>query len=40
MAHDASVKSKLGDQERHYRWSVDMVKVKGKWLVDDFNPVN
>jgi Mce-associated membrane protein len=40
VAHDASVKSKLGDQVRHQRWSVDLVKVKGDWLVDDFKPVN
>jgi len=40
VAHDASVKSKLGDQVRHQRWSVDLVKVKGTWLVDDFKPVN
>ena len=26
--------------EHHYRWSVNLVKVKGEWLVDDFNPVN
>ena len=40
VAHDASVKSKLGDQVRHQRWSVDLVKVDDKWLVDDFSPVN
>ena len=40
VAHDASVKSKLGNQERHFRWSVELVKVKGKWLVDEFTPVN
>jgi len=40
VAHDALVKSSVGDQQRHHRWSVDVVKVKGKWLVDDFTPVN
>lgn len=40
VVHDGSVKSKLGSQVRHQRWSVDLVKVGGKWLVDDFNPVN
>ena len=40
VVHDGSVKSKLGSQVRHQRWSVDLVKVDGKWLVDDFNPVN
>jgi len=40
VAHDAAVKSKLGNQERHFRWSIDLVKVKGKWLVDEFTPVN
>ncbi len=40
VAHDALVKSKLGDQQRHNRWSVSMVKVQGKWRVDDFSPVS
>ena len=40
VVHDASVKSTIGNQERHHRWSVDLVKVKGEWLVDDFTPVN
>jgi Mce-associated membrane protein len=40
VAHDASVKSKLGNQERHFRWTIELVKVKDKWLVDEFNPVN
>jgi hypothetical protein len=40
VVHDGSVKSKLGSQVRHQRWAVDLVKVDGKWLVDDFNPVN
>jgi len=40
VVHDASVSTTQGDIEHHYRWTVDMVKVDGKWLVDDFNPVN
>jgi len=40
VVHDAMVKSQLGDQQRHLRWTVDLVKVDGRWLVDDFNPVN
>ena len=40
VVHDASVTTSQGKLEHHYRWSVDMVKVGGSWLVDDFNPVN
>ena len=41
VVHDGSVKSKLGQsQVRHQRWTVDLVKVDGRWLVDDFSPVN
>ncbi len=40
VVHDAEVKSTIGNQERHHRWSIDLVKVKGEWLVDDFTPVN
>ena len=41
VVHDGSVKSKLGQsQVRHQRWSVDLVKVNGRWLIDDFSPVN
>ena len=41
VVHDGSVKSKIGQaQVRHQRWTVDLVKVKGRWLVDDFNPVS
>ncbi len=41
VVHDGSVKSKLGQsQVRHQRWTVDLVKVDGKWLIDDFSPVN
>jgi hypothetical protein len=40
VAHDASVKTTQGNLQHHYRWTVDLVKVHGKWLVDNFNPVN
>ena len=40
VAHDASVKTTQGSLLHHYRWNVELVKVGGKWLVDDFNPVN
>lgn len=40
VVHDADVTTAQGDIAHHYRWSVDVVKVKGRWLVDDFNPVN
>lgn len=39
VVHDALAASKLGNQERHHRWSVELVKVEGKWLVDDFKPI-
>ena len=25
---------------RHFRWEVSLVKINGKWLVDDFTPVS
>ena len=40
VVHDASVSTAQGQLQHHYRWSVQMQKVKGRWLVDDFNPVN
>jgi len=40
VVHDADVTTTQGDINHHYRWTVSMVKVKGSWLVDDFNPVN
>lgn len=40
VAHDASVTTTQGNLQHHYRWNVELVKVRGKWLVDDFNPVN
>jgi Mce-associated membrane protein len=40
VVHDATVTTTQGDIEHHYRWSVNVVKVNGHWLVDDFSPVN
>jgi hypothetical protein len=36
---DASAQSSFGTRARHFRWSVDLVKVDGRWLVDNFTPV-
>jgi hypothetical protein len=36
---DANAKSSFGTRVRHFRWSVDLVKVDGDWLVDNFTPV-
>lgn len=40
VAHDAEVTTARGDIEHHYRWSVDLVRVDGEWLVDGFTPVS
>jgi hypothetical protein len=40
VVHDADVTTTQGKIQHHYRWQVDLVKVGGSWLVDDFNPVN
>jgi Mce-associated membrane protein len=40
VVHDADVTTTQGNIEHHYRWTVNVVKVNGDWLVDDFNPVN
>jgi Mce-associated membrane protein len=38
---DADVTTAFDKQglQRHFRWEVSLVKVDGKWLVDDFRPV-
>jgi hypothetical protein len=36
---DATAQSSFGSRARHFRWSVDLVKVDGDWLVDNFTPV-
>jgi mannitol-specific phosphotransferase system IIBC component len=39
VVSDADVKTIQGPRQRHFRWEVSLVKVDGKWLVDDFQPV-
>ncbi len=36
---DATADSAFGPRARHFRWTVDLVKVEGDWLVDNFTPV-
>ena len=36
---DADVKTVFDTRQRHFRWEVSLVKVDGRWLVDDFTPV-
>lgn len=36
---DANADSSFGTRVRHFRWSIDLVKVDGDWLVDNFTPV-
>lgn len=36
---DAAVKTVYDKRDRHFRWEVSLVKVDGRWLVDDFTPV-
>ena len=37
---DAQVKTVFDNLARHFRWEVSLVKLDGKWLVDDFSPVD
>jgi hypothetical protein len=39
VAADADVKTVFDNRQRHFRWEVSLVKVDGRWLVDDFTPV-
>lgn len=39
VVHDAIVTSPQGSTGRHYRWTVELEKVKGQWLVDEFTQV-
>jgi predicted metalloprotease len=39
VVHDMTAKSDQGTRLHHYRWSVKLVKVDGRWLVDDFSEV-
>lgn len=36
---DAEVRTVFDTRQRHFRWEVSLVKVDGRWLVDDFTPV-
>lgn len=40
VVHDSTVTSAANTTERHYRWTVELRKVSGEWLVDDFTPVS
>jgi hypothetical protein len=40
VVHDNTITSSAGTTERHSRWSIDLNKVGGTWLVDDFTPVS
>ena len=41
VVSDASVKTVFDPNvARHFRWEVSLVKINGKWLVDDFSPVS
>lgn len=37
---DATAKTVYGPRDRHFRWEVDLVRLGGKWLVDNFTPVD
>jgi hypothetical protein len=39
VVSDATVKTVYDERKRHFRWEISLVKVDGKWLVDDFSPV-
>lgn len=40
VVHDNTITSESGTVQRHYRWTIDLNKVGGRWLVDDFTPVS
>ena len=40
VVHDNTITSDAGTTERHSRWTVNLNKVDGRWLVDDFTPVS
>ena len=39
VVSDANVKTVFDTRARHFRWEVSLVKIDGKWLVDNFSPV-
>lgn len=36
---DSQVKTVFDTRARHFRWQVSLVRLDGKWLVDNFTPV-
>ena len=41
VVSDATVKTVYDPNlARHFRWEVSLVKINGRWLVDDFTPVS
>ncbi len=40
VVHDNTITSTAGTTQRHSRWTVQLDKVDGRWLVDDFTPVS
>ena len=39
VVSDANVKTVFDTRARHFRWEVSLVKIDGRWLVDNFTPV-
>jgi hypothetical protein len=39
VVSDANVKTVFDTRARHFRWEIALVKIHGKWLVDNFTPV-
>jgi hypothetical protein len=40
VAHDNTITTSEGTIQRHHRWSVSLVKVGSRWLVDNFVQVS
>ena len=39
VVSDANVKTVFDTRARHFRWEIALVKIHGRWLVDNFTPV-
>jgi hypothetical protein len=39
VVSDANVKTVFDTRARHFRWEVSLVRINGRWLVDNFTPV-
>ena len=39
VVSDANVKTVFDTRARHFRWEVSLVRIDGRWLVDNFTPV-